>query len=137
MIKNIILATLVAFGLVGCSANIENGTPEEIAEYVFIEAIKGNKSNYMPLLDDEISELSLKKIVRGGSYYLDSAKDPAKWELKIVRSNEKASMVKIEVYAKNKTAIDESDHLREYRKDYDAQYTFEKQDGKWKISLVY
>ena len=49
--KIFFFAILIAFGFIGCG-NIENGTPEEITEYIIKELAKTNKDNVQKFVYD-------------------------------------------------------------------------------------
>src|SRR5574344_1429856 len=100
--KKIFFAIIIAFGFIGCG-NIENGTPEEITEYVFKELAKTNTDNVQKFIYSN-QEYVKKKLDSGSRNLYGKVENPDKYEIKIVKTKEISGQYSVYFTVRNKTA---------------------------------
>ena len=140
--KKIFFAIIIAFGFTGCG-NIENGTPEEITEYVFKELAKTNTDNVQKFIYSN-QEYVKKKLVSGSRNLYGKVENPDKYEIKIVKTEEISGQYSVYFTVRNKTAKDDEAAWRDFigdrknwSREYDYVFIYQKENGKWKIFIVY
>lgn len=140
--KKIFFAIIIAFGFIACG-NIENGTPEEITEYIIKELAKTNKDNVQKFIYGN-KEYVKKNFDAASRKLYGKVENPDKYEIKIVKTEEISGQYSVYFTIRNKTAKDNEAQWRNFVEDrknwsreYDHVFTYQKENGKWKVFLLY
>jgi ABC-type microcin C transport system permease subunit YejE len=116
---------------------------QEITEYVIKELAKTNKDNVQKFVYDN-KEYVKKKFDAASRKLYGKVENPDKYEIKIVRTEEISGQYSVYFTIRNKTAKDNEAQWRNFVEDrknwsreYDHVFTYQKENGKWKVFLLY